>query len=707
MPADTDSMRGGSSSKARETSALVGEINKEIKYKTIDAFNGERNRLQGFLLQLRLYVKFNENRFRSETERVLWAVTLLEGKAMMWIEGFLEDYLIHTNPKGEMDTRKMEDTTLKIFGSWDGFIEEIKKNFGVADERREAERAIESLRQKGSATAYTRDFQRYSTRTEWGDEALCFQYRKGLKDFVKDELVRYPGETSTLEKLIDAACEIDNRWYERSMEKKGKFDPNYKRTTEGKYRQPRYIKEGDPMEIDATMDPQIRRKHMENKTCFNCGKPGHLARNCKGERKAYRQHNKTKRINALVHEEHHGALRLAATHQEVRLLTKGEQKETEDFIGQALGRGWIHPSGSRLTGKYEALLRTYSNKEGTTMHLAATSQERVSEITEDEEEEFMSLAKEIDTLDQELERDGYSDDDLPGKPNSDSEEESSSDPNDGSEDGPATKWAKDLRKDLEPPRFSDKSFGGFANEVKPKPQTEGFSGFAREVKNKGKQPEPQSSEEDEDSTSSDESEVSEISPEDYVTAQILAGLTTAKKEHKLVREKYREIQEELRKTTYPRGARGLIDQMTDQELHLLIYRNMVRAIKRAVAQQLKECDESGGWKVRSQQYQDRLAENIEYESHLFESIQNSSKAIQEIADKKAALKREKDATRTDHPQHAQLVWSFCPTDNCLIHISAKQEAGYWPKRTKPVYWKEPKESGGDSLPWEQGQVSKN
>lgn len=283
--------------------ALVGEIDKNIKYKNIEPFTGERNKLTGFILQLRLYTTFNGDRFRSETEKVLWAVTLLDGKAMNWIEGFLDDYLTNTNREGKLDIGTMEETTMKIFGTWNGFIGELKANFGVMDERKEAERAIESLRQKGSATAYTREFQRYSTRTEWGDEALCYQYRKGLKDLVKDELLRTGHSTTTLEELVKAACEIDNAWYERSMERKGKYDPDYKRMGEGGYRKgPRNNNYGDPMMIDATvrkeMPPQVRQKHMQDRTCFNCGKTGHMARNCRsgGQQKGHGKHQ----INATM-----------------------------------------------------------------------------------------------------------------------------------------------------------------------------------------------------------------------------------------------------------------------------------------------------------------------------------------------------------------------------------------------------------------------
>jgi hypothetical protein len=83
---------------------------------------------------------------------------------------------------------------------------------------------------------------------------LRYQYRKGLKDFVKDKLLRTGHSTSTLEELIAAACEIDNAWYERSMERKGKYDPDYKRMGEGRQRTWRnnHRDRGDLMEIDAT-----------------------------------------------------------------------------------------------------------------------------------------------------------------------------------------------------------------------------------------------------------------------------------------------------------------------------------------------------------------------------------------------------------------------------------------------------------------------
>ena len=45
-------------------------------------------------------------------------------------------------------------------------------------------------------------------------------FRKGLKDPVKDELIRDGAICNTLEQLIDRAIDLDNKLYERSIEKR-------------------------------------------------------------------------------------------------------------------------------------------------------------------------------------------------------------------------------------------------------------------------------------------------------------------------------------------------------------------------------------------------------------------------------------------------------------------------------------------------------
>jgi hypothetical protein len=172
----------------------------------------------------------------------------------------------------------MQKGTVEIFNSYPGFVRKIKATFGEVDEVRQAERAIQMLRQRGSAATYTAEFQRQAIKAGWDDKALKAQYYRGLKDAVKDELIKQD-RPDNMEELIEQAVNIDNRLYERALERKGFYDTTHKRRD---HRPTRYT---EPMELDATnrqeLSPQDRQKRMHDKLCFNCGKPGHMARNCR------------------------------------------------------------------------------------------------------------------------------------------------------------------------------------------------------------------------------------------------------------------------------------------------------------------------------------------------------------------------------------------------------------------------------------------
>jgi hypothetical protein len=61
-------------------------------------------------------------------------------------------------------------------------------------------------------------------RVDWGEKALIAQYYRGLKDTVKDEMAR-SDRPDDLEDTIKIAVRIDNRIYERALEKKGSYMP--------------------------------------------------------------------------------------------------------------------------------------------------------------------------------------------------------------------------------------------------------------------------------------------------------------------------------------------------------------------------------------------------------------------------------------------------------------------------------------------------
>ena len=267
-----------------------------------DFFKGERSKLDDWINQMMMY--FALNNIQNDHKKTMTAAFYMRGEAQNWIRPKLQKWLVE---------RKDSDG---LFSTWETFVDTIRSIYGLNNDKQVATRVVQQLTQKTSASAYTAKFKEYSDKTDWDDNALMTMYYRGLKENVKDEMMRDGAARDTLPRMIKAAIRIDDALYERSMEKR------HTNSIRGRLGYVPYSGSGghrrDPnaMEIDNTEKrPKKGRGNggqkkgntkpkKEGIRCYNCDKIGHYARDC---RSGKMQPPKQREFNAILDPEEPGA----------------------------------------------------------------------------------------------------------------------------------------------------------------------------------------------------------------------------------------------------------------------------------------------------------------------------------------------------------------------------------------------------------------
>jgi len=274
------------------------EHTKSTKVARPDLYFGDRKKLEDWILQFDLYFKFADDEV-DDIEKASFVATFMRGHAANWVKPYLVKYLDPTNN---------EDDIIKLFEDYTQFKDRLRKAFGVANETAVAARRIQQLRQTASAADYATIFQQYSVNTGWDDSALMAMFKQGLKNDVRAELMRTGAGLEKLEDLINEAVRLDNQLHEFKLENQRqrsfydkpahttkKYDhKHYTRTMFPRVERSRHP---DAMEIDVltqgTGKKEFKKGAYNKKTltCYSCGKPGHIARNCRSKNKVVRQLN--------------------------------------------------------------------------------------------------------------------------------------------------------------------------------------------------------------------------------------------------------------------------------------------------------------------------------------------------------------------------------------------------------------------------------
>jgi hypothetical protein len=127
------------------------------KVRNPDTFSGQQVEFKKFLLQYDLYLELRKKDFDNKTDKVYFAMALLQGAAADWTEPYTRQRLDKAATEQSLETRTM-------FADFDIFKQAIVNMFGDPAEDRRAAGELILLQQTGSVIGYTAKFQQLYTK---------------------------------------------------------------------------------------------------------------------------------------------------------------------------------------------------------------------------------------------------------------------------------------------------------------------------------------------------------------------------------------------------------------------------------------------------------------------------------------------------------------------------------------------------------------
>ncbi len=254
--------------------ASIFSANK-IKISTLNLYHDDWNKLEAYLVQIELYIKRHSFQFKFIENKVLFAFIYLRDNAFTWFHHYLTNYL-------QKKSEKREKKINKIFRDSQTFELRLRRVFEDIDKKCTAKQQLYNLQQKIFAATYSISFQHIATNMKWNDAALTSQFYQRLQEKVKNEIARID-RLVDLQKMIFRVMIIDNRQYERRLEKDKESITSVVLSRKFKKKRQQSYYDSQSMKLDATwkISTNARDKIVQqSKTCYTCEKLDHYFKNC-------------------------------------------------------------------------------------------------------------------------------------------------------------------------------------------------------------------------------------------------------------------------------------------------------------------------------------------------------------------------------------------------------------------------------------------
>ena len=248
---------------------------KEIKMNTPTPFEGDRRKLDDFLMEVEMYLRMNYRLYNTAEKQIIFALSYMSGgSAILWKQSFWRN-CINTG----------------TFGSWDDFKTALRTSFDPADKEGDAVTKLQSASMTGkTADEFIEEFKIYQGNSGVKeDRPLIEWFMAALPNSLRDKILQMETPPTTIQGWYTTASKFDNNWRkwktissrlkgESDTKKKGiKFPPRY---TPPVYNDPNAMDTREDFIKARRMTIEEREKHIRNGLCFRCHQTGHVAREC-------------------------------------------------------------------------------------------------------------------------------------------------------------------------------------------------------------------------------------------------------------------------------------------------------------------------------------------------------------------------------------------------------------------------------------------